>query len=136
MNPKHRCSCGEVFEDPDRIEYQFAPCPECGQMANRIIKGSPSFFVRGKFDAYESPITGEVISTKRQRDNEMKEHGCVDYEPSIKGEADRRVRQGEEKLEREIDKTIDYEVSTMPARKREKLFEELKSGVDINVERY
>jgi len=95
----------------------------------------PMIIVKGKFDAYESPITGEVISTVRQRENEMKEHDCVDYEPSLRGEADKRVREGEAKLEKMIDETVDHEISTMPAKKREKLFEELKSGVDIEVER-
>jgi len=95
----------------------------------------PMIIVKGKWDAYQSPITGEVISTVRQRENEMKEHDCVDYEPSLRGEADKRVREGEAKLEKMIDETVDHEISTMPAKKREKLFEELKSGVDIEVER-
>lgn len=95
----------------------------------------PMIIVKGKWDAYESPITGEIITSARQRENEMKEHDCVDYEPSLRGEADRKVREEEAKLERKIDETVDHEISTMPAVKREKLFEELKSGVDIEVER-
>ena len=136
MNPKHRCKCGCVFEAPeDRKEFQFAPCPDCSELANRIVDKPPSFFVKGKFDAYESPITGEVITSARQRNNEMKEHGCVDYEPSIKDEADRRVKEDERKLDKLVDETVDHEISVMEPRKREKLFEELKSGADINVER-
>lgn len=136
MKSKHRCQCGEVFETPeDRVDFQYAPCPECGELANRICPGSPSFFVKGKFEAYQSPITGEVIRTKRQRDNEMKEHGCVDYEPSIKTEADRRVKEDDRKLDKLIDETVDAQIEQMPSRKREKLFEELRSGADLELTR-
>lgn len=132
----HRCKCGEVFETPkDRVDFQFAPCPECGEMANRITKRPPPFFVKGQFDAYESPITGEVITSMRQREKEMKEHGCVDYEPTLRKEIDANAKREEQKLEKMVDETVDYEISNMPARKREKLEQELTAGADINYER-
>lgn len=102
----------------------------------KIHAKAPMFFVKGKFDAYESPITGKIITSARQRAAEMKEHGCVDYEPSLKDEIDRNVRNEELALDKHVDDTVDYEIANMPAQKREKLFEELRAGADINVERH
>lgn len=33
-----------------------------------------------QFDAYESPVSGNVISNRRQRDRDLKESGCRQYE--------------------------------------------------------
>lgn len=132
----HRCKCGEVFEPPeDRKDYQFAPCPECGQLANRIVKKAPLFFIKGQFEAYESPITGEIISSARQRAEEMKRHDCVDYEPTIRNDIDRSIKEAERKLEKAVDETVDYQLSTMDSRKRELLEQELSSGADIEYTR-
>lgn len=131
----HRCKCGEIFEDPGRADYQFAPCPVCKQMANRITQGTPMFFIKGQFDAYESPITGEVITSARQRAEEMKRHDCVDYEPSLKQEINQNIKRAEDKLEKSIDNLVDYEISVMDSRKRESLEQELNSGADIEYTR-
>lgn len=36
-----------------------------------------TIIVKGKFDAFKSPINGEIISTQRQLDRHMEEHGVV-----------------------------------------------------------
>ena len=91
--------------------------------------------INKSFDAYESPITGEVITTYRQREQEMKKHGCVDYEPTIRNDIDNKIKRDEAKLDKLVDETIDHEISQMDSRKRELMEQELNAGADITYER-
>lgn len=46
--------------------------------------------------AYRSPIDGRVIDGRKQRREDLKRHGCVEYDPGMKQDAGRR-RQGSER---------------------------------------
>ena len=68
--------------------------------------------INRSFDAYESPITpGKVISTHRQRDAEMKENNCVDYEPSLRNEITKNVDNADAALELKIDREFDQTIA-------------------------
>jgi len=91
--------------------------------------------INRKFEAYESPITGEVITSHRRRDEDMKASGCVDYEPSLKGEIERDLDRADKELETKMGDDMEHMIKEMPARKQEQLEQELNSGLDISLER-
>ena len=90
--------------------------------------------INRSFENYVSPTSGEVITSHRMRDEDMKASGCVDYESSLKQEIDQNVIKEEQKLEKELDNTVDQLFDGMSGEKREKLAKEVVSS-DINYER-
>lgn len=40
----------------------------------------PYFFTKGRWDPYESPVTGKVISNETERQADLKAAGCVPYD--------------------------------------------------------
>lgn len=86
-----------------------------------------------KFEPYESPTTGRWITSKAQRREDMKSSGCVDYEPSMKQEMERKRIAEDAELDRKIDSHIEETIYNMPARNRERLAAEIDSGVDIEI---
>lgn len=68
-----RCgACDTQFEYrcPIAMRADVPPCPLCGALAARTITQAPHGFVKGKFDAFMSPVDGSVIST----DKDLLEH--------------------------------------------------------------
>lgn len=78
---------------------------------------------------YDSPIDGRPITNKWARLEDLKRNNCQEYDPGMRQDFDRRVKSDEERLEKAFDRTIDEEISKMPARKKEKLQAELQGGL-------
>jgi hypothetical protein len=87
------------------------------------------------FDAYESPMSGETITSRSQRDSDMKAHNCVDYDPSIKAESDRNTKNEQSALELKMDRDIERSISELSSDKQGSLEQELNAGADISVDR-
>jgi len=123
---------GKARAEYDRI---FAPGPvkrgrykQCRETGNFIPidewnekygsqprEKGPMVFVKGNFDAFESPTTGKVISTLRQRDYDMKVSGCRQYEglEQEQKEVNRYLANEDKKLESTVSETVDetmYEI--------------------------
>lgn len=129
----HKCLKGHKFDLYLKLaELDNVQTCVCGEIAQRQIS-APAFQV--DFPAYISPTTGKLISSRNQRREDLKASGCVEYEPSLKEEKDRKVREDELKLEKTIDDHVEKTIYEMPSAKREKLVSELEAGVDISVER-
>ena len=96
--------------------------------------GRGPMIINRKFENYVSPTSGEVITSFRQREEDMRAAGCVDYEPSLKDEIDRNVKIEDQKLEKDLDNTVDEVFDSMSGEKREKLAKEIVSS-DIGYER-
>lgn len=86
--------------------------PETGELIEASEYSRPSgkvvdIFV-DNFDAYESPITGEVISNRRKRDYDLKSSGCRPYEGRKieQQEADRFHASKERNLSEGIKETV------------------------------
>jgi hypothetical protein len=77
---------------------------------------------------YDSPIDGRVITSKQARLEDLARHNCVEYDPGMRQDYQRRIADGEKQLDKAVDQTIDREIAQMPARKREKLQAELEGG--------
>lgn len=71
--------CDTQFEFTARIEFYNDPpeCPLCSGTTRRIILAAPQGFVKGKFDAYVSPVDMSVISTERDLIEHNKRNGVV-----------------------------------------------------------
>lgn len=115
------------------------PCSKCGQDAPQVIKQAPMTIIpqhmRFDFDGYESPTSGRHITTKKQRIEDMAQSGCIEYEPGMRQDADRRVIEHDAMLDKLVDETVDREIAAMPARKRENLEAELSRGVAAEIQR-
>lgn len=87
------------------------------------------------WDAYISPVSGRPITSYKERKEDMKRSGCVDYEPSLRKDHKRNQREDELKLEKSLDNTVEEIYEKMPSQKKEMLERELTNGADIEYKR-
>ncbi len=110
-------------------EYDKPQTCECGKPSKKLIS-LPSVFVSPDV-CYDSPIDGRPITSKKQRLEDMARSGCVEYDSGIKQDAQRKQESDQKQLESKIDQTIESEIEKMPAAKRERLANELQSGLTV-----
>jgi hypothetical protein len=103
-------------------------------MNRGVRRAAPMVFVSADV-CYDSPIDGRPITNKHARIEDMKRAGCIEYDPGMKQDYQRRIVESEKRLDKQVDETFDRTLSELPARKREALFSELRSGVDVTPER-
>lgn len=84
---------------------------------------------------YASPIDGRPITSQAARVEDMKRSGCMEYEPGMRQDSDRRMKAEEEALDRKVDAFVEREIETMPTAKRERLAAELDGGSSPEVVR-
>lgn len=84
---------------------------------------------------YESPIDGRPITNRKQRLEDMARSGCVEYDPGIRQDIDRNLKESEIRLDKAIDTTVEKEIESMPIIKKERLASELAAGFDIETVR-
>lgn len=86
--------------------------------------------------AYRSPVTGEWIRTRAERAEDLKRHGCIEYDEGVKQDYHRRMQASEAKLSRDVEATIEQEIARMSSQKRQRLYSELaEQGLDLQVTR-
>ena len=128
------CPEGHKFERVLRVaDYNVPQGCECGLYAKRQIS-LPMVFVSQEI-RYESPIDGKVITTRQQRQEDLARNNCVEYDPEMKKDVERRQAEKEAKLERAVDETVEREIHSMTPRSREKLTAELEGGITAEVVR-
>lgn len=127
---EYACLGGHDFERYLPVaQYQDAQYCECGELGVRRIS-LPMIFVKPDI-CYDSPITGEPITSMAKRLDDLAKHNCEPYDPDIKQHIAEKNKREEIALEKAVDETIDREIATMPARKREKLEAELHGGMTV-----
>lgn len=140
--PRYEYKCDECgsFDRILRVadHVRVIPC-QCGKLAKQVIT-APTVIIPSHMSAtggisYESPATGKIITSERERRNDLAESGCIEYEPGLKQDADRRVKEEEAALDKAVDETVEREFAAMPSAQLEKLSNELSNGADIAVER-
>ncbi len=90
-----RCgACDNQFEFRCPIDKRddVPPCPLCGALAARIMLAAPQGFVKGKFDAFVSPVDMSVISTQRDLQEHNKRNGVVNIQ---EGYCEEKVLKGD-----------------------------------------
>jgi len=130
------CEKGHRFDKILPVsQYNDPQMCECGVLAKRRTVPTMISPDIASWDSYVSPATGEYISSKKQRKEDMKRSGCVDYEPSLKNDFKKRQREEELKLDKQLDQTVDSIFESMPSKKKEMLERELSTGVDLEYTR-
>lgn len=106
---------------------------DCGASARRVIT-LPMVHVKPDVH-YESPIDGRPITSEAARKEDLARSNCIEYDPEMKTDYMRRIKEKDDELEKSVDYTVDAAIAQMPSRKREKLESELQAGFDVTPER-
>ena len=108
-------------------EAEEAWAAKVALMEGRQQRFAPMIFV-GRDIHYTSPVDGRVIRSKQERMDDLARHGCVEYDPGMKQDAERRTKEQEAALERSIEQSVELDFHKMPTAKRERLANELVAG--------
>lgn len=124
------CEKGHYFERTMSMrEYDAKQQCECGAAGKRIISVAPFAKIQGECN-YTSPIDDRPITSWAQRREDLARSGCRPYDPEMKTDAERHRKHEQDKLEKSIDETVERTFEAMPAKKKEKLANELLGGAD------
>lgn len=117
----YHCACGLSWL-AYRTLASFQPhltC-ECGLEGDLVI--TAPVLVKAQSDCrYDSPIDGTPITSHAQRIEDMKRHNCIEYEPGMKQDQQRRVAEDDAKLDRSIEQHVERVIEKMPTKQRNKL---------------
>ena len=119
----YKCKeCGYKVEIYFKVEGQVYKCPYCDIPMTKLM---PSPIVRGDYEPYNCPITGKLISGKREHEENLKRHHCRVLEPGEARDAARVRAEADKALEDKVCDTIAREVEAMNPRQQEQLALEL-----------
>lgn len=128
-----RCERGHVTEEFVAQGVDQITCA-CYLPASKVFLTPPMGFVQADV-CYDSPIDGRPITSRQARIEDMRRNDCIEYDPEMKKDAERRIRERDAELERSVDESVDATIAAMPARKREKLEAEMFAGLTAVPER-
>jgi putative FmdB family regulatory protein len=132
---EYECPCGAKFERVLPVSrYDEPQTCQCGKVANKLIS-RPALAWAQRECLYDCPITGKVISSYAQHYDNLKRHGCQEYDPEMKKDAARFRKQQDEALEKSVDETVERAIEAMPSRKKELLERELSAGASAEIVR-
>jgi putative FmdB family regulatory protein len=110
----YKCpQCGE-FDRFLKLEKHanVIECPVCARLSTQVITAPLIVQVRPDCH-YQSPIDGRPITSHRDRVEDMARNGCIEYDPEMRKDADRRLKEAEIALDRDIDTSVEREISNM-----------------------
>jgi len=108
---------------------------DCGQEATQVIT-APTLVKVAADVCYDSPITGEPITSHQAHKEDLKRHDCVAYDPEMKKDYERRLDEADAKLDASIDAHVEESIEKMPTAKRAQLWSELtEQGMTADVVR-
>ena len=130
------CANGHQFDRFLKLkDYREPQTCDCGAASEKKIMPTMLNCDMKPWESYESPVSGRPITSYRERNKDMKDHGCVDYEPSMRKHVTKHMETEDTNLEKKMDDFVEKTIAEMPVRKREKLESELDSGANISYER-
>lgn len=128
-----RCEQGHVFERQVKLSaYEEPQYCSCQSPARRVIS-TPRFSVENV--GYDCPITGKWIGSKREHQDNLSRHNCRVLETGETQINEQRKADAEAKFEKQLDDGVEKLFDSMPSEKKERLANEVLSGMDIAVER-
>lgn len=114
--------CGTRYEYIRKSE-DYLDTPECcGEKTEKRLFSSPMMKMDIQpWDAYESPATGKMITSYKQRREDMKASGCRDYEgfESESRQANRVRKYQEEESDKKLDKVVNEAWAQLPKEKKD-----------------
>lgn len=108
--------------------------PVCHDRPMLRALSKPSIFVARDI-CYDSPIDGRPITNKQARIEDLARSGCIEYDPGVKQDYQRRITRDEQDLDAKVDSFLEAEIEKMPTRKKERLASELESGIHPEYDR-
>lgn len=133
----YRCANHHRFERflSVREHDSAVSCEQCDLVAQQVITAPLS--VRVKRDiCYTSPIDDTLITSWYARQEDLRRHDCVAYDPGMKQDKARRKREAQDSFEAGIDQTVGEAIARMPTAKRDLLKREVvNQGLDLAVSR-
>lgn len=129
--------CAQCAHKVDRFKRlvdieRAETCPRCAAVMDRQIAAP---FVAGDYPPYECPISGKTIYGRRQHEENLRRHGCRLLEPGERQEAERRRRQTDVALERQVEESVAQTVAAMAPAEQEALAQAFDHGLDVNYTR-
>lgn len=102
------------------------------QKLNPVRRRAPTVLSSVPYE-YACPITGKHISTKRQHEENLKQHGCRVLEGGEREYNERQRVKAEADFDRKVEQTVEREIAQMLSEKVEQLGKELSHGVTTEV---
>lgn len=130
----YKCPYCLQVQDHVRTIAERDDLPMCHNRKMERILVAPMVFVQGDI-CYDSPVDGRPITSKQARIEDLKRHGCMEYDPGIKQDYERRRVDAERDLDRKVDHFVEAEFERMPTHKRERLAAELEGGMTPEIVR-
>lgn len=110
-------------------------CPRCGRFASQIIT-APLLVAAQAECRYDSPVTGEPITTWQQRRNDLARTGSMPYDPEMRTDQQQKAKAAEAAIDKSIDHHVEATIQKMDTKQRGKLYSELtEQGVHGEVKR-
>ncbi len=111
-------------------------CDTCGEVGQQVI-GAPLEVKVAEDVCYDSPVTGEPITSWAKRQEDLKRTNSVPYDPGMKQDHERKLKEAEVALDKSIDQHVERAIEKMPTAKRGKLYSELtEQGTSLGLQRH
>lgn len=121
----YRCTHGHEFSRYTPLaQYREYPLCDCGSPTEIVITAPLLVTVQPNV-CYDSPVTGEPITSMAQRREDLARHNCQDYDPMMKDDYLRRQKESADHLDQSIDRHLDETWEKMPTATRGKLASEV-----------
>lgn len=130
-----RCPQGHVFEAFVGQGQDSMQCPwHLEAVAEKVFLKAPMGFVQRDI-CYDSPIDGKPITSKQARIEDLRRNNCVEYDPGMRQDFERNLRDADAELDRSVDATVEEWAAKAGSRKLEKLEQEVRAGADTELAR-
>lgn len=116
-------------------DYEEAvDCEQCDLAAVRVFTAP---VVKVAVDVhYTSPIDKRPITTHAARREDMKRNGCIEYDPEMHRDVERRKQEEDAAFDASIDDTVHREVAKLPKAKKDQLVKEVtRQGMTVEAVR-
>lgn len=100
-------------------------CPQCGAISERYLTPQA---ISGDYAPYNCPITGQLISGKKEHEANLRKHGCRIIEKGEREDFDRRKASRDESFRQSVRQTVAEEIAKLPEEKLTVLEKELQSA--------
>ena len=129
----YRCpSCStkqEIFKPLSQLD-RSEPCPSCPSLLERQIC-APAVFA--DFTPYTCPITGNLISGRREHAENLARHGCRVLESGESAAVASAKRAADAAFDAELDSTVESLLHALPSADREQLYAGLDHGMQAEI---
>lgn len=120
---QYKCTEHGVFERFLKASEHrsVSACPLCEAESRQIITSVSVHIprsMRWDFDPYQSPASGNVISSDRQRQADFANTGTMEWEPGMRQDKERDAKEAEQELDKAIDETVEREIENMSGEDR------------------